>query len=139
MAGEIEAFLTAIPSAAQSPYGIIAFLATIAAWSLISLRVTRHKQLMRRINQFPPEDRRKIVQAEMNASIPPELAPQEWITTQLHRYYFLGAITLIACISAIFVVAYSLRSQVSRIDASMSLYADPRQREEPQPNPRTNP
>jgi hypothetical protein len=119
MPSELATFLKAIPAAASSPYGILAFLATILSWVVVSFRVQRHKQLLQHISQFPSPDRRKVVQAEMGTPVPPDLTPEQWIKSRVHRYYFVGFIVLAGCFMVIIIGTYIMPHP--RIDATIEL------------------
>jgi hypothetical protein len=127
MLGSLVEFLKAIPDAASTPYGVVAFLAVLLAWSIISYRVARNKNLIRHIGQFPLNDRRVIVQAEMGAPVPPKLTPEQWIRSRIHRYYYYAFVALIICFSVILILTSAIRSAGpnSRLDATLGLHVPP--------------
>lgn len=88
---EIQAFLQAIPSAAASPLALIAYLATVAAWVAIALRVKRFRVLMEKIDALPEKDRLRAIEAEIGRiKVRPGLTAEEYLRSRIHLFILIG-------------------------------------------------
>lgn len=85
----LKAALDAIPAAASTPLALAAYVVAIAAWVVISVRVWRNRNLLRNLDRLPEHDRLAALQAEMgNLPLRSGLTPQQFLRSQIHRYYF---------------------------------------------------
>ena len=71
--------LGALPEAAKSPYAFVAYIVALGAWVLVSLRVTRNKNLLKQLVHLPQRDRLRALQAEMGqVPIREGLSPEQY-------------------------------------------------------------
>lgn len=100
----LQALLAAIPAAASSAYGLIAYaLATLACVFFI-WRVVRNKNLLEHIEKLPPKDRLRALEIEMGgARLAKGLSPEQWLRAKVQRYYLLAFLAI--CAAAVAIVA----------------------------------
>jgi hypothetical protein len=113
--------LASIPQAAQTWQASISYIVTVLAWAVVTWRVTRNKNLLAKLKDLPPGDRRKILETEMGgAYLASGLSPEGWLAASRQRYYFIGFVSL--CVTLLVIIALagyyalaaaSLRSNVS--------------------------
>lgn len=103
---DLQAFLNAIPAAASSPLALVAYLAAIGSWTVIAWRVKRFKLLMARLPDFPLEDRRAVVEAEIGRiPLRAGLTPEQYLRSRIHLYFLLGFIAVLATIVIVLAMA----------------------------------
>jgi hypothetical protein len=82
---EITAFTKAIPSAAASPLALVAYLATLGAWTLITWRVRRFRELLQKIELLPEPDRIKALQMELGyVPVLKGLTAEQYLRSRIH-------------------------------------------------------
>jgi hypothetical protein len=115
---EILAFLKAIPAAAASPLALVAYLATVGAWTLIAWRVRRHSALLANIQHLPETDRIKAIQMELGyVEIPGGLTAEQYLRSRIHTFTFSGFVAV--CVTAIIIAGmafYKRHEQRDRAD-----------------------
>jgi hypothetical protein len=102
---DLSAFLKSLPAAASSPLALVAYVLTLLAATLLAMRVARNRNLLRRIDQIPADERRLTLQAEMDTVIPNEISAEEWVTLRTRRLYFSAFAIVCACITLVIVIA----------------------------------
>jgi hypothetical protein len=111
---EIIASLKAIPAAAASPLALIAYLATVGAWTLIAWRVRRHAVLLAHIQHLPLEDRIKAIQMELGyVEVPKGLSAEQYLRSRIHSFVFSGFVVLCAALVIIAGMAFYKRHEQS--------------------------
>jgi hypothetical protein len=117
----IDSFIQALPTVAQSPLALIGYILLLAAWFVLALRVKRNKNLLEALEKIPSEQRLAALQAEMgNVSPPEDLTPQQWLSSRIHTYYFLGFLSILFSLTLIAVVTYILAPK----DPSENIFAE---------------
>jgi hypothetical protein len=97
---EILATLKAIPAAAASPLALVAYLATVGAWTLIAWRVRRHSALLAHLHHLPEKDRITAIQMELGyVDVPKGLTAEQYLRSRIHSFVFAGYIAL--CVTGI--------------------------------------
>lgn len=108
MPSELYSFLNAVPAAATNTYSLVAYLALLAAWLTVALRVKRHRILLAHIQHLPPRDRLAALRAEMGlASIPNDLSPEQFLRARVQSFLLIAYLTTAAVAVVVFVVAYA--------------------------------
>lgn len=102
---DISSFLKSLPDAASSPLALIAYVATLVAGYLLAVRVNRNKNLLRRIDQLPPKDRRPALQAEMDTVIPTSISAEKWIELKTRKLYFSAFVIICGCATLVILIA----------------------------------
>jgi hypothetical protein len=103
---QIGAFLQALPSVAGSPLALIAYLATVVAWTLVAMRVNRFKVLMENIKDLPEPDRLKAIEIEIGRAVPKGMTAKQFLQSRMQFFIFLGFLAL--CATAAFVSSMAL-------------------------------
>ncbi|WP_342724161.1 hypothetical protein AAFG07_34565 [Bradyrhizobium sp. B097] len=106
MIEEIGAFLNAIPAAAASPLALIAYLATVLAWTLIAWRVKRFQILMDKIEKLKEEDRLEAIRIETGRIVPKGMTAEQYLRSRIHFFMFAGFLAF--CATAAFVASMAL-------------------------------
>lgn len=114
----IGAFLRAIPSAATSPLALIAYLATLVAWVVVTRRVHRFRELMKHIKDLPERDRLPAIKAELGVvDVPKGLTGEQYLRKRIHTFLFVGGLVLCAAISIVGLkAAFDVYQQMIRAD-----------------------
>jgi hypothetical protein len=124
---QLSAFLNAIPSAAASPLALIAYLATLVAWTLVAMRVNRFKILMDRIEKLPEKDRIDAIKAEIGRDVPEGMSAEQFLRSRIHLFVLVGF--LVFCATATFVASMALirvYEQMARADGFINeVLSDP--------------
>lgn len=124
---EFNAFLSALPSAATSPYAFAGYVGLVASWLIIGLRVKRNKNLLDALEKIPEDQRLSALKAEMGNVDPPSgLTAQEWLKSRIHSYYFICFVVFLICLTVLAVVAYVLTPEnpAKKVSADVGLYSD---------------
>lgn len=103
---EIGAFLKAIPAVAASPLALVAYLATVLAWTLIAWRVKRFQVLMDKIEKLKEEDRLEAIRIETGRVVPKGMTAEQYLRSRIHFFMFVGFLAF--CATAIFVASMAL-------------------------------
>ncbi|MET4754578.1 hypothetical protein [Bradyrhizobium sp. RT11b] len=103
---QIGAFLNAIPAAAANPLALIAYLATVVAWTLVAMRVNRFKILMDRIEKLPEKDRIEAIRIETGRVVPKGMTAEQYLRSRIHLFILIGFLVL--CATASFVASMAL-------------------------------
>jgi hypothetical protein len=96
--------LKALPAVAASPLALAGYVSVLASWTIVALRVKRNRNLLSRIEKFPPRDRLAALKAEMGVvDVPAGLSAEQYLRSRLHTNllfaYILTAILLAALIA----------------------------------------
>ena len=111
---DFKSLVSALPSAATSPFAFAAYVLVVAAWVVIALRLKRNRQLLDHIEKLPQADRLKALQLEMGAvQVRSGLTADQWLRSRVHLYYFLGF--CVGCVAA--VVVFAIAVTTTRADA----------------------
>jgi len=110
---DLDAFLSALPRIASSPYAFIGYSLLIAAWTVIGWRVHRNQNLLNALEKLPAKQRLQALQAEMGHIVPPAgLTPEQWLKTRTHQYYFFAFLAFCLCFTSIVVVYFVSKPSV---------------------------
>lgn len=115
--------IKALPTVATSPYALIGYVVTLAAWAFAMHRSVRLKVLMARLEQFPEADRARIVQLEMGEILPPHISAEQWIRARNHRHFLLAGITLLITLTVIGVVTINAGTEAAKDRADREIEA----------------
>ena len=86
-----QQMITALPAVATSWQAVAGDVALTVAFVVVSLKVTRNKNLLNKLKSLPEKDRARVLQMEMGASyLATGLSPEQWLQQQRQRYYFVG-------------------------------------------------
>jgi hypothetical protein len=90
--------LSSLPTVATSPLALAGYLAVIAAWVVIALKVNRNAQLLKHLKDLPRGDRLQALRDEMG-TIPLKegLSPEQFVKLRTRRYRSL-AISIPVCL-----------------------------------------
>jgi len=102
----LSSLISAIPSAATSPYALVAYALAAAVYALSVWRVSRNKNLLANLQKLPPKDRRKALEREMGSNLAPKISAEQWVRSRIHRYYFFAF--LATCAALVTIVALAL-------------------------------
>ncbi|AZC31674.1 hypothetical protein C4K38_3716 [Pseudomonas chlororaphis subsp. piscium] len=111
----IAQILKALPIVATSPYALIGYLITVAAWTWAMHRSVRLKILMARLHELPADERVKVIQLELGEVLPSSISPEQWLRARNHRHFMLAVIVLLGTLAAIATV--SINAGVERAKA----------------------
>jgi len=99
----------AIPEAAKSPLALVAYTVALTAWLLVSLRVSRNRNLLLHLRDLPERDRLKALKAEMgHVEVKGGLTAEQYLRSQLFRYYLTAFLVL--CLVLVLIIAISAYS-----------------------------
>ncbi len=109
-----QQMITALPAVATSWQAVAGYVALTVAFVVVSLKVTRNKNLLNKIKSLPEKDRARVLQMEMGAAyLATGLSPEEWLQQQRQRYYFVGFLAVCGLAVAL-VLAASVRRRRRR-------------------------
>ncbi|MGY1529614.1 hypothetical protein [Luteimonas sp. A649] len=91
----LENLVAAIPEAARTPLGLVAFVALLATILTLGLRTRRLAILSRSLRDLPESDRRRTLEIEMNQPLPADISAKQWITHQVHKFVLIGFLALV--------------------------------------------
>ena len=98
--------LAALPAVATSWQAVIGYVAVVIAFVIVSLKVTRNKNLLNRLQKLPEQDRARALEMEMGAPyLEGGLSPAQWLEQQRQRYYFLAFLAVCALVLALVIAA----------------------------------
>jgi hypothetical protein len=102
----IRTALAALPAAATSGKALAAYAIAIAAWVIISFRVSRNRNLLKNLEKLPERDRLKALTIEMG-SVPLKegASAEQFLRARIHSYYFWAFLILCAVAVLIFLIA----------------------------------
>lgn len=87
--------IAGLPTVATSWQATIGYVALIAGFVVVSLKVTRNKNVLGKLKSLPEKDRARVLQMEMGAPyLANGLSPEQWLQQQRQRYYFFGFLTV---------------------------------------------
>src|SRR5690348_14529124 len=91
--------LEELPVVALSPYALVAYLATVAAWLLVSYRVNRNRNLLQHLQKVPAEKRESVLKVEIGgAYLRAGMTAEQFLRYQMHRYLFWGFLAVLGSI-----------------------------------------
>lgn len=98
--------LSAIPTAAKSPYALAAYAMTVAAYLAVVFRVARNKQLLANLEKLPAKDRGPILESEMRGyRLAAGISPEQYLRAQTHRYVLVAFLVTIVLAGSIAILA----------------------------------
>jgi len=104
-----KAAIKAIPDAASTPQGLIAFVCVVSCFAVIAWRVIRNNQLLKHIEKFPEKDRARVFEAEIGSiRLPKGLTPEQWLRNRLSLYYLTALVLL--CVTVLLIVVVVVKS-----------------------------
>jgi hypothetical protein len=93
--GELSVFIKTIGATATSPLALIAYLATIIAWTLIAWRMKRFEVLMAQIHQLPEKDRLNAVREEFgNIRLKEGLSAEQYLRFKKSQFILFGFLAI---------------------------------------------
>ncbi|MFZ2632340.1 MAG: tetratricopeptide repeat protein [Desulfosalsimonadaceae bacterium] len=111
-----KAAFSALVSAATTPLALAGYIAVIISYTVIGLKAKRNKQLLDRIEHFPNEDRRKIVEQEMGSMpIPEKFTAEQWLKARTIHYKHIGFWVIAGVIILLAVIASWTYMETQRI------------------------
>jgi tetratricopeptide (TPR) repeat protein len=106
-----RSLLSALPSAAASPYAFAAYALVVVAYVVTAWRVTRNKNLLENLEKLPSKERAKALEIEMGGvHLASGISPEQWVRSRIHRYYLFAFLATCAVIVALFWIAAVGRS-----------------------------
>lgn len=115
----IEKFLTALPTAASSPYAFVAYLALIATFTYVSIAQFRLRTIARVLGTLPENDRGPLLQKEYNVLPSHGLTAEEWIRSRRQMLVFWFLVVLMASLLVIVVIAiHEIPSQAAAAESA---------------------
>jgi hypothetical protein len=107
----LSSLIEAIPAAATSEPGLIAFAITAAVYIATVWRVSRNKQILANLQKLPAEDRLAALELEMGGvRLDRGINPEHWIRSRIHRYYFLAFLITIMLVAFLGSMLFVYRS-----------------------------
>lgn len=86
-----QQLIAGLPAVAASWQAMAGYLALVVAFIVVSLKVTRNKNLLNKLKSLPEKDRARVLQMEMgSAYLATGLSPEHWLQQQRQRFYFVG-------------------------------------------------
>jgi hypothetical protein len=120
MPEDFAAIIKALPGAASNPLALVAYLATIASWTLIAFRVRRHGALLAKLSLFPEGDRLEAVKAEMGGrDLPPGMTPELYVRQRRDALVLYGVLAFAAAAVIIVAIAFF---DAGKVSGSVGLY-----------------
>ncbi|WP_447981798.1 hypothetical protein [Achromobacter kerstersii] len=107
--------LNALPTVATSPYALIGYLVTIAAWTYAMHRSVRLKVLMGRLEDIPEAERARVIQLEMGEVLPSNISAEQWIRARNHRHFLLAGIAMLVTLTVIGAVAVNAATERAKL------------------------
>jgi hypothetical protein len=95
----------AIPFAASSPFALIAYGIAVGAVIALSLSVTRHRNILKRLESIPGSEREKALRIAMGPTLKEGMTAKEWNTARIHLYLFVAFIIVSFIVVVIFLDA----------------------------------
>ena len=84
--GFFQQMIAALPTVSTSWQAVTGYVAVTAAFVIVSLKVTRNKNLLSRLQSLPERDRARVLQMEMGASyLATGLSAEQWLQQQRQR------------------------------------------------------
>jgi hypothetical protein len=106
MSAAIQGLIGALPTVASSWQALVGYVVVTIAFVIVSLKVTRNKNLLTRLKSLPQQDRARVLQMEMGAAyLEAGLSPEQWLQQQRQRYYFIGFLALCSLLLALLIAA----------------------------------
>jgi hypothetical protein len=106
----MEAFFAAafqsLGAAAQSGYALIAYALATAGYVTVVWRVTRNKNLLKKLSDLPEADRIKALRSEMGAIVPDSISPEDWLIARSQSFRFLAYIITVLLVVTLCVLAF---------------------------------
>jgi len=102
----LEKALQALGVAAQHPLALGMYVLVIVSWLVISLRVKRHRALLRRLDALPEKDRLKALELEIGPLPKKGINAEQWLRAreQVFKLARLG----ILCVAAIIILSLAV-------------------------------
>lgn len=110
--------LKALPTVATSPYALIGYLVTVAAWTWAMHRSVRLKILMARVHELPADERAKLIQLELGEVLPSSISAEQWLRARNHRHFMLAVIVLLVTLTTIATVSINAGVENARTAAN---------------------
>src|SRR5215831_14456804 len=84
-----RSLLSALPSAAASPYAFAAYALVVVAYVVTAWRVTRNKNLLENLEKLPSKERAKALEIEMGGvHLASGISPEQWVRPRIHPILF---------------------------------------------------
>ena len=113
----LKSAFAALPEAAHDNRALLAYTIASIAWVVVSLKVTRNKNLLKSIEKLPESQRLEALRMEMGATpVTRGVSPAQFLKARIHTYYFWAFITLCALVLLIFGIAVAGRQRVTPAD-----------------------
>jgi hypothetical protein len=104
--GFFQQIIAALPAVATSWQAVVGYVAVVIAFVVVSLKVTRNKNLLNRLQSLPARDRAHVLQMEMGAAyLAAGLSPEQWLQKQRQQYYFFAFLAVCILVLALVVAA----------------------------------
>ena len=114
--------LKALPTIAVHPLAFAGYALVLGSWLIALLRTKRFKLLLDRIKDIPEQDRKYLIEREMDTILPTSITAEEWIQLRRQRYYF--AAYIISIIAAVTIVGFAVNHGASLVIDDVKLQKD---------------
>lgn len=104
--------LSALPNVVNI-YTLLAFVVTIGAMLILSLKVKRNKQLLEKLKELPEQDRLEALKREMGGAFVKDLSPDAYLRLKTRQYYFFGFVSFLLFLGFLVFTVRELFSQSS--------------------------
>jgi hypothetical protein len=105
----LQSIAAALPVVATSWQALIGYVAVVIAFVVVTLKVTRNKNLLNRLKSLPETDRARVLQMEMGAAyLAKGLSPEQWLQQQRQRFYFLAFLSVSVLAAGLLIAAWQL-------------------------------
>jgi tetratricopeptide (TPR) repeat protein len=123
----IEAFLTALPTAANSPLAFVAYLALVVAWFAIAFRTKRLNLILKQIDKFPEAQRRGVLRDEFGLTLKEGLSAKDFLRGQRQKLVFVAfcaALLVVVVVASLATVRGIEMEKNAALQKSMQLALD---------------
>ena len=121
MGKHFEILLENLPIVASHPYAFVAYIAVLAVYFVIAMRVQRNRFLLRHIQKLPAKDRLAALKAEMGVpDLRQGLTPEQWLRSRIHSMLFYSAAMLVVGVFVIAVLSLVIDSPEPSVDMTLS-------------------
>lgn len=100
---KFEKFIEILPEVSTSPLAFTAYIALVIAWLIVALKVNRSRELLQNLEKLPEKDRLTAFKLEIHGvQLRSGISPEQWITSNIHKYVFIAFLALCSVIVIIF-------------------------------------
>jgi len=120
----VHEFLNSLAEVAGKPLAFLGYVLLLVCWCIAYIKRTEVRELLKKIEAIPEEDRRKTVENTLGDKVPERISADQWLKRLRQRYIFVAYIATIFAVVVLSAFAYiNTKANIEIDDVTKPIYS----------------